>query len=691
MDWQNFGIRILTIEVNATKRQMLNQELRSRGYLDVTGVGNIRDGLDMMKRESFDWALIPLAVGADPNGLAILEYALKSRSMVDLNISFLLQSEASEFGPHLKKSFELGLLNYFQPFNTKIDIEAEFKKLFDLIEYYHGYQPFIAAEYLRPILQKEQDIEQLLIFEKAINKLNCQFPKNMIYLAEAYCLNGECEKGLAIVEQAELLDSRLKILGSMLRQKYSLTTGDQTGQLNLIQIEKVVLVEPNDETFAKVDKLLRRVGIPEVYRFVDGESALEYLRVNRMISLILFEWQLPKLAGPIFGQRVRDYRIHAPLIVFNDTMKTDDIPILKEIGMTHLINTPLQDDVFYRELFWIVNQDRQPTEPHTILQKLKQALADNDMGRVATYKRSFFANKKATDLDKLTVNAEISYHAGFYHKAKQYALEALEKGGDSIHILNVLGKTLMQLREFPSALRCLENAQVISPVNIKRLCQIAESHLELENDQGYEKHIDEALKLDEDAPTIKTTEAKAAIKRGQHDKAKSLMQKLDSLKEIVVFTNNRAVALIRTDHYSEGVSLYEDAIMSMPEDERDILATLYYNIGLAKARKDLLDESLHYLKKADTYEIEKIRHKIQSLRTRVEEALINETPLHLKSTPVSNLDSETEFAQKYMQDMEALLNAIERHPGSHNLHMVYSCPKSAEDKAVTNMLLKKVS
>ena len=180
------------------------------------------------------------------------------------------------------------------------------------------------------------------------------------------------------------------------------------------------------------------------------------------------------------------------------------------------------------------------------MQKLEIALKKKDDEQIASLKKKYVDHDGTTEADKLYVEALVAYSAGCYLAAKEAALSALKSGGNSLDVLNILGKSMMKLREFDAALRYLDNAQLMCPQNIERICRIAEAHLENGDDEKFSATLGQASELDEDNTAVKETAVKGALKHHNQDLTKSLMSQLDSLEEIVSYTNNRAVSLIRT-------------------------------------------------------------------------------------------------------------------------------------------------
>lgn len=692
MDWQNYNLRILNVEAVATKRQIVNQELRSRGYTDITGVNSLKAAMEVLEKETFSWALIPMSTTSKPNTLAFLEYIIKSKEQTRLNITLVLLEPKDSMPGLLKKAFELGIFSYLEPYQSKTEIEKEFNRLFQYLEMYRGNQPYVSAAYLRPILMAEKNHEALLKMEKKLAEVSIPAARALIDLAIAYSLNDQKTTALGLLQQALLLDPKLRNTIENIKSEYGIESGSQQKDpMNIVGIDHILIVEPDGPLYDKFASLLGALGIADITHKTTSHEALTWLHSNPSVPLIITEWQVDEVPGPIFVQKIRALKIQAPIVVCNDKIDPEYAPLLRELGLTHMIRKPFFDEDFYQQIFWVVNQDKSPTEPFFIRDKLRQALKEQDMHQVGVLKRKYIAHPKTTKVDHKLINAEISYCAGFYHKAKQYALEALQWGGDSLAILSILAKSLMHLREFEAALTCFENASVISPANIERLCLIAESHLEMGEDGEFKKKLDDAKDLDPyNNITIMTTEAKGAIKQGQHKKARELMKKLDSLRDIVAFTNNRGVALIRNEHFEEGKSLYEDAIMSMPEYETEMQATLYYNLGLANARQEKLPEALTYLKKASELYVERIQAKVQSLMKRVQHAISQQKQLKLKKTPTGSLQGDTSGFENKLKEIEELVLMVERTPGSHNLYLVYYSDQTT-DPQVRSLMAQKVS
>src|SRR5690606_36006949 len=134
---------------------------------------------------------------------------------------------------------------------------------------------------------------------------------------------------------------------------------------------------------------------------------------------------------------------------------------------------------------------------------------------------------------KRLIDAEFAFAEKDYIQARSHAIESLKASGDSILVLNLLGKILMQTGEHASALKCFEKAQNLSPRNIERLCSIAEVQTELGNANAATEAISHAEALDPDSVQVNETKAKVALAKGGTKTATRGMAKLESLSTLL--------------------------------------------------------------------------------------------------------------------------------------------------------------
>lgn len=80
-------------------------------------------------------------------------------------------------------------------------------------------------------------------------------------------------------------------------------------------------------------------------------------------DLIVMEWRLPKVTGPMLLQRMRAHGMHLPSIIVNSSLvKRKDETLLKEMGVATVLEKPTKRGDYLNALAWVVGQARKPTE-----------------------------------------------------------------------------------------------------------------------------------------------------------------------------------------------------------------------------------------------------------------------------------------------------------------------------------------
>ena len=60
----------------------------------------------------------------------------------------------------------------------------------------------------------------------------------------------------------------------------------------------VLVVDDNDQALAVMQKILKKLGVENIYSASDGKSALEFLtKGENSVNTILCDWQMPEMNG----------------------------------------------------------------------------------------------------------------------------------------------------------------------------------------------------------------------------------------------------------------------------------------------------------------------------------------------------------------------------------------------------------
>ncbi len=193
---------------------------------------------------------------------------------------------------------------------------------------------------------------------------------------------------------------------------------------------------------------------------------------------------------------------------------------------------------------------------------------------------------------------------------------------------------------------------------------MAEEMSEMGQPQQARDAIEKAKQVDGSNPIVKQAEAEVSIMLGDSKKAKDVIGKMDSAKNLIANMNNRAVLLVSNNEIEKGLGLYRNAINGLPDSMRTEKDTIAYNLSLAYAKADKLKEALKTLQEiVDLNRTAAIVEKAKSLLGRVDTAIKSNQKIKL------NVSAEVELEIKIAPPVKPV--ALHLQPGQMCLHGIF--------------------
>ena len=566
------------------------------------------------------WVISSMYSGNEMNLIKVLKLVTETAALVNVRVTLL--AEKSDRSA-LMKAFSLGLHSVIDKPYTKKSIADSFESLIARMEKHQWNDSLVAADFLREILEISGLDEHLIQLEKKLAETFTGNGDSLFNLVKLQAEKGDKTEALSTLKQVKLLyptDERVAEYHSKYFPDEKLEGGVEDGAANFLKIGKVVSVDSDSAVQNRIKGICEELGSENFLDFSDGESALEGLKEGGEVDLIVQEWRIPKVTGPLFLQRVKAMDLeNTAIIVCSSLVKKEDLPLLKEMGVSAVVGKPVDREKLLNAIVRSVQQARQPTERGAMERKMRSLLSQGEVEEARVIKDQYLADKGLPTGMRDLVESEFALVDGDFEKAKSLSISAIKNSGDSILALNILGKALMQLREFDMALKCFEKAKNLSPQNIDRLCSIAEVQSEMGNEDGASEALESVKKVDESNTRISAAEARIALNSGNYDKAQSMMNNSGVLESVVSYMNNQAIAMARCNQMKKSINQYKKTLKSIPEGRDDTKAIVRYNLALAFVRNNELDKALKVL--ANCIKVEsKVKLKATSLFKRVKKA-----------------------------------------------------------------------
>lgn len=634
--FKNRTAKVLIVEPTGTKRQVFADIIKSLGFSNIGGFKTGREVLDYLETEHADWIIMPLFAAQDVNALQILKIIVETPRLFDVRVSILLEPLEQWC---LSPAYNLGLMSHHVYANVKETLLQEFRGLLASGEKHHWNTTLVAADYYRRHLLAGKDYKNLLRLEEALLETLPGESSTLLHMAEAQFLMKEPARAMRTLKQLALMDPNMAAAAESLRRKVvtdpnfmqemdpetirEIQNGDdnQAG-VNAFGINDAVVVDGDSTVLFFMQKILTEAGVPNIHCFERAEPALQWLEKHGEPGLIIQEWRLPDVSGPFFLQRVRHMgHLRVPILVMSSLIKPQEMPLLKEMSVSGVMPKPFDHQAFYGTLIWALQQDRLPTEQRTMERKIKQMLDKGQFGEAERLKAEYLRLPGVALAATRQMEAEVAYRFSQYQAAITYAAEALKAGGDTLLLLDLLGKSFLKLGNYSAALKAFEKAQALSPLNIGRLCLAALAESEVGGSQKAQEWLQRAKQLDARSTDIAETDVSLSLIAGDLEKARALMEELSSLSRILGYMNNRAVAMAINGKPNLGIVTYRDILASLPQKHDGMQSIVTYNLALAFIRQNKLQEAADYLAKIDKIHTPALERKITSLRKRLGRAL----------------------------------------------------------------------
>ncbi len=671
--------RIAVVHPTQVTRSLLARSLKDQGFVNVQPFADLQSTIEYMEAEPLDWIWTPCFRNETHNVLQLLELVCSEDSLKHLRVSAFFEKSEE---PLIPVAFELGLLSWHRSQTSSAGFESEIRSAVNSLGRHNHITSLASAEQLCNFLKETKDASGRRALFSTLAEL---FPNKEFAVmndAEAKLSSGNVQGGL----RSLLLAKKQNMKGwKELAHKHLGPKHADLSDESLFEIESYLIVEPDESVHNHIEELMKPFGAKRVHRFTDGEKALRWLENRKPPDLIIQEWKIPSVGGSNFLQRLRHSSAsETPVLVVSSLLKKADVPILKEMGVASAVPKPLIDHEFVSSLAHTMTEFGDPKSLRFIERKVKCLLEKGEKEQARAIAAKLDRDKKVPESSKLFVRGMINYFDNQLSTAKRQLMDAVSKGGDSLNVLPLLARTLVKLREFKGAAACYEKAQSLSPRNVYRLFELAETYTELKKPEAANTSLSKAEVLDPKNPEIHIMRARNALSRGDAPAAAQHASALQDKEALIADLNNSGVAYVKSGQIKQGIDLYEKTIRLLAENETELRQKVLYNLALAQARsgdytqaRRSLEGILRSMRHLPVEERQNgpLFEKASSLHVKLTHAIATGTLLsfkqEVKATTVLNESFWKRVGGERQKSSVSFVRSSTAQPGERCCHLIY--------------------
>lgn len=641
---------VIVVESAGAMRATFAESLRKIGVHEVRPVASLATAIEMIEVDGAGWVVATTGTQEDVNVFHLLDLFANQPSLNRTLVSVIVDEKDLSLIPFL---FQQGAISVHQRTATMADWRASVDEVWKRL--IGGESPAkIAADNLRAHLLSAAlwpDLERL---ERSLLSL---FPADVGALRKLAYAQERCGK---VVEagitkaQADMLESASGAANEKTidRGIAALTANygdaDLDPPANVLDLQSCLIVDPDESMRFALRQVARSLGCPVIATVESGLAADEWMKINGAPGLLLTEWRIAGVTTSALIQRISAPRYRLPsqapiVIVTSSLVDQAGLAIINEMGVAAVVKKPVGRTGIMSAIIQAVCKDRLPSDVPEVLRAFRSATVRGDRDRAARERQRLFTIVGLPDAIRRYVDGEWHYMSGSYAQAKEIVMGATGGSSPSFAILSLLGKILLKLKDFEAAEKILSRAQSLSPMNVDRLCMIAEAQVEIGDLDGAKSKLLMAHALDPDLPqAIAVVEN---LRRKLETTGASLDEALSSLasgSSLFAYHNNCGVAFAKTGKLDESIDCYRKASMASRDNQstHSARASIAYNLGLSLCKGSRLDEAVTELEFATGCAPDEsdILEKAESLLNRVRISLETGRPIVFSTTASDLID-----------------------------------------------------
>jgi FOG: CheY-like receiver len=289
------------------------------------------------------------------------------------NISILARDEEDHI---LMTAYEKGLFSHFSSPYNKDSLSSELKSLLSKMKELNWERTLTSANFIRDLLRKKNLYEDLLRFDQKLLSYFPAHPDLLLQIASTQGHLGAEEKMQQTLGQVKIIDNafieKAEELGATLVQELKekkegpFTSTEVT---NILGWETCLLVDNDETSINFLQDVLSGFGVNSIEVCNDGVTAWQWLAQNDCPNLIVMEWKIPALTGPLLLQRIRYKFPTANILLISSLVERKDKSLLEEMGVTAVLKKPLDEDLLQKALIYIAQQEKVPTRVGSLEKK----------------------------------------------------------------------------------------------------------------------------------------------------------------------------------------------------------------------------------------------------------------------------------------------------------------------------------
>jgi tetratricopeptide (TPR) repeat protein len=350
--------------------------------------------------------------------------------------------------------------------------------------------------------------------------------------------------------------------------------------------QRAAVIEADPHFATQIRGYAEDIGVHHLEVF--GDIAQFHAQDQSSYDLIILDWNAkgPNSGVGAFNRLRHDPRFATvPILVISGFVDRNDFRLLEEFALTRLVEKPFTAGVFIEAVQSLQNELDWVHAHEKPLRKLLQGPESNGIPRVKKMHKLLQTAPYPAPL--LLMFGRYLSREKRWDEARDFLQHVVREDRGNVLALNELGKVLHANGQHREAITVLQEADTLSPDNLKRICHLGELHL-------HQCQLDDARQTFE---RVLTLDAKWERAQRGLDLTLNALEYLQQKSEVGSFPqsfaslmNTIGISKVHSGRLEEGIEHYESALHFIREP--DVRAKVMFNMGLGYLRHRVADKAL---------------------------------------------------------------------------------------------------
>jgi tetratricopeptide (TPR) repeat protein len=331
-------------------------------------------------------------------------------------------------------------------------------------------------------------------------------------------------------------------------------------------------------------------GDAKVATCAQGYDAIDQAKTTKF-DFFVASWDLEPMSGMVLMQKLKEMHRYknVPYLLFSQVLTEQDVLLAQDFGISNYLVKPFEKAKVIEKIKEMISAEAGLDQNQKSMRKIEDWIQEGKVNEALKLLNPLLEKKGPHLARAHALNGDLWSRTEKLDKAEAAYKSALAIEAGFPAALSGLGKLYIRLKKFDEGLKILEDLHQKSPKNMMKMVNLGGAYLDSGNDAKAEEIFKKVGAIDNENGDAKAGLGKIEFNRGGFENAAKLFRESGKGDELASYFNTLGISKVAKGKFDEGVQVYKNAMMVLPE--KDKFHLLEFNIALAFRKANRFGEA----------------------------------------------------------------------------------------------------